>query len=186
VAHAKDEDNELVVVDLVHDPVVAGTDPPLARATDEPGRGWWPGIDSEQLNGGLEASPHLRVELAELARGLLVLVVLAGLLAASVSAFSMALALSSGGEIQGFAAIMNGLNLPVLLLGGVLLPLGIGPLWLRVLGHFDPLYYLVNAARTLAEGHLATTATWQAFAVLVPVCTLSITWATRTYRTAVA
>jgi ABC-2 type transport system permease protein len=118
--------------------------------------------------------------------GLLVLVVLAGLLAASVSAFSMALALSSGGEIQGFAAIMNGLNLPVLLLGGVLLPLGIGPLWLRVLGHFDPLYYLVNAARTLAEGHLATTATWQAFAVLVPVCTLSITWATRTYRTAVA
>jgi len=69
VAHAKDEDNELVAVDLVHDPVVAGTDPPLARATDEPGRGWWPGIDSEQLNGGLEASPHIRVELAELARG---------------------------------------------------------------------------------------------------------------------
>jgi ABC-2 type transport system permease protein len=118
--------------------------------------------------------------------GLLVLIVLAGLLAASVSASSMALALSSGGEIQGFAAIMNGLNLPVLLLGGVLLPLGIGPLWLRVLGHFDPLYYLVNAARTLAEGHLATTATWQAFAVLAPLCALSIAWATRTYRTAVA
>ena len=69
VAHAKDEDDELVVVNVVDDPVVAGTDPPLARATDEPGRGWWPGIDSEQLNGGLEASPHIRIELAELARG---------------------------------------------------------------------------------------------------------------------
>jgi ABC-2 type transport system permease protein len=118
--------------------------------------------------------------------GIVVLAVLAGLFAASVSAFSMALALSSGGEIQGFAAVINGLNLPVLLLGGVLLPLAIGPLWLRVLGHFDPLYYLVAAARTLAEGHLATAATWQAFAVLVPLCALSVTWATRTYRNAVA
>lgn len=118
--------------------------------------------------------------------GLLVVAVLAGILAATVSAFSMALALSSGGEIQGFAAVMNGLNLPVLLLAGVLLPLAIGPLWLRVLGHFDPLYYLVTAARTLAEGHLATANTWHAFAVLAPLCALTMAWATRTYRTAVA
>jgi ABC-2 type transport system permease protein len=118
--------------------------------------------------------------------GLLVVAVLAGLLGATVSAFSMALALRSGGEIQGFAAIINGMNLPVLLLGGVLLPLAIGPLWLRILGHFDPLYYLVAAARSLAQGHLATTATWEAFAVLVPLCALTVTWATRTYRSAVA
>ncbi len=118
--------------------------------------------------------------------GLLVVAVLAGLLAATVSAFSMALALRSGGEINGFAAVMNGLNLPVLLLGGVLLPLTIGPLWLRVLGHFDPLYYLVAAARVLAQGQLASAATWQAFAVLVPLCALTVTWATRTYRNAVA
>lgn len=118
--------------------------------------------------------------------GLLVLAVLAGLLAATVSAFSMGLAISSRGEIQGFAAVMNGLNLPVLLLAGVLLPLALGPTWLRVLGHFDPLYYLVTAARTLAGGDLATTGTWQAFAVLVPLCALTLTWATRSYRAAVA
>lgn len=118
--------------------------------------------------------------------GLLVVAVLAALLAATVSAFSMALALRSKGEIQGFAAVVNGLNLPVLLLAGVLLPLSVGPLWLRVLGHFDPLYYLVAAARTLAQGHLAAASTWQAFAVLVPLCALSVTWATRTYRNAVA
>ena len=69
VTHAKEEDNELLVVDLVDDPVVAGTDPPLAQATDEPGRGWWSGFDSEQLNGGLDASPHIGVEPAKLARG---------------------------------------------------------------------------------------------------------------------
>lgn len=118
--------------------------------------------------------------------GLLVVAVLAALLAATVSAFSMALALRSKGQIQGFAAVMNGLNLPVLLLAGVLLPLSVGPLWLRVLGHFDPLYYLVAAARTLAQGHLADAPTWQAFAVLVPLCAISITWATRTYQNAVA
>ncbi|WP_298339086.1 ABC transporter permease [Ferrimicrobium sp.] len=118
--------------------------------------------------------------------GLLIVAVLAGLLAATVTAFSMGLALRSGGEIQGFAAVVNGINLPVLLLGGVLLPLAIGPLWLRVLGHFDPLYYLVNAARSLAEGHLATTSTWQAFAVLVPLCAITVFWAARTYQKAVA
>jgi ABC-2 type transport system permease protein len=118
--------------------------------------------------------------------GLVIVALLAGLLDATIAAFSMALALRSGGEIQGFAAVINGLNLPVLLLGGVLLPLAIGPLWLRVLGHFDPLYYLVGAARALAGGHLATSATWQAFAVLVPLCALSVVFATRTYRSAVA
>ncbi len=60
----------------------------------------------------------------------------------------------------------------------------IGPF--RVLGHFDPLYYLVAVARSLAQGHLATTATWEAFAVLVPVCAITVAWATRTYRSAVA
>ncbi len=118
--------------------------------------------------------------------GLLIVAVLAGLLGATVSAFSMALALRSGGEIQGFAAVINGLNLPVLLLGGVLLPLAIGPLWLRVLGHFDPLYYMVAASRSLAQGHLDTAATWQAFAVLVPLCALTTVWAASTYRNAVA
>ena len=126
---------------------------------------------------GFGFSPHLF--------GLLVLAVLAGLLAVTVSAFSMATALSTK-EISGFAAVVNGLNLPILLLAGVLLPITLGPTWLRVLGHFDPLYYLVTAARTLASGHLATADTWHAFAVLVPLCALTLAWATRAYRTAVA
>jgi len=55
-------------------------------------------------------------------------------------------------EISGFAAVVNGLNLPVLLLAGVLLPVGIGPAWMKVLAHFNPLYYLVAAARSLGVG----------------------------------
>jgi GMP synthase PP-ATPase subunit len=45
---------------------------------------------------------------------------------------------------------------------------------------------VATAARRLAQGHLATTATWEAFAVLVPLRTISVTWATRTYRSALA
>lgn len=59
-------------------------------------------------------------------------------------------------EINSFAAIANGLNLPILLLSGMLLPLSIGPKWLQILGHFNPLYYVVNAGRDLAVGEFTT------------------------------
>ena len=70
---------------------------------------------------------------------LLVLAVLLALLMATMAAFPIATALATK-DISGFAALINGLNLPVLLLGGVLLPIALGPLWLRVLAHFNPLF----------------------------------------------
>lgn len=117
--------------------------------------------------------------------GLLILAVLLGLLMFTTAAFAVATAISTG-DINGFAAIINGLNLPVLLLGGVLLPVSLGPTWLQVLAHFDPLYYLVAASRTLSAGALATTATWQAFAVLGPLSVLTVGWASSVFRRAVA
>ena len=117
--------------------------------------------------------------------GLGVLVVLLGLLMVTVAAWSIATALVTK-EISGFAAIANGINLPILLLAGVLLPISLGPAWMRVLAHFNPLYYLVQASRVLAAGTLSGTAVWQAFAVLVPLCALILAWATQVFRRAVA
>jgi ABC-2 type transport system permease protein len=117
--------------------------------------------------------------------GLAVLAVLLGLLLTCMAAFSIAVALITG-DISSFAAISNGLNLPVLLLAGVLLPISLGPPWMRVLAHFNPLYYLVQAARVLASGTLVSTAMWQAFAVLAPLCVVTLAWATRVVRRAVA
>ena len=117
--------------------------------------------------------------------GLLVLAVLLGLLMIIMAAFSIATALVTR-DISGFAAIINGINLPVLLLAGVLLPISLGPAWMRVLAHFNPLYYLVEASRVLATGTLTGTAVWQGFAVLVPLCGLVLAWATRVFRQAVA
>ena len=117
--------------------------------------------------------------------GLAVLAVLLGLLMIITAAFSIATALITK-EISGFAAIVNGINLPVLLLAGVLLPISLGPGWMRVLAHFNPLYYLVVSARVLAGGTLTGAAVWQAFAVLVPLCAVILAWATRVFRKAVA
>ncbi len=117
--------------------------------------------------------------------GLLVLGVLLGLLMMMWAAFSIAMALLTK-EISAFAAVINGLNLPVLLLAGVLLQISAGPEWMRVLAHFNPLYYVVEASRSLAAGSFGSDHVWQAFAVLVPLCALVLAWATRVFRTAVA
>jgi ABC-2 type transport system permease protein len=119
------------------------------------------------------------------AAGLALLAVALGLLMAISGAFATAMALRTG-DINGFAAIINGLNLPVLLLAGVLLPISLGPAWLRVLAHADPLYYTVTAARDLAAGSFTAPGVWQAFAVLGPLCLLTMAWATRVVRRAVA
>jgi ABC-2 type transport system permease protein len=117
--------------------------------------------------------------------GLIVLAVLLGIFMSTMAAFSVATALITK-EISGFAAVINGLNLPVLLLAGVLLPISLGPAWLRVLAYFDPLYYVVEASRALAAGSFASTHVWQAFAVIVPLCVLVLSWATNVFRKAVA
>ncbi len=117
--------------------------------------------------------------------GLAVLIILLGLLMVTMSAFSVATALVTK-EISSFAAIINGLNLPVLLLGGVLLPISLGPAWMRILAHFNPLFYAVQGARALSAGAYSNPAVWQAFAVLIPLCLVVVTWATGVFRRAVA
>jgi ABC-2 type transport system permease protein len=117
--------------------------------------------------------------------GLAVLLILLWLLAALLAAFSTALALLTG-EISSFAAIVGGIQLPIMLTAGVLLPISLGPTWLKVIAHFNPLYYLVEASRALATGHFGDPAIWQAFVVLIPLCVLVMAWATSVFRKAVA
>jgi ABC-2 type transport system permease protein len=117
--------------------------------------------------------------------GLLVLAVLIGVFIVMMSAWSVTLALTTK-EIDAFASVMNGLNLPVLLLAGVLLPISLGPTWMGVVAHFDPLYYVVEGARALAAGTFSSDHVWQAFAVTVPLCVVVLGWATSVFRKAVA
>jgi ABC-2 type transport system permease protein len=117
--------------------------------------------------------------------GLAVLGVLLGLLMVTMAAASIAVAILTN-DISSFAAIVNGINLPLVLLAGVLLPISLGPLWMRVLAHFNPLYYVVAAARGLALGQFGGPHVWQAFVVLVALCALALALATRVFRRAVS
>jgi ABC-2 type transport system permease protein len=117
--------------------------------------------------------------------GIAVLLVLLSLLTVLVSAWSNALGMLLK-DIGSLAAIVTGLQLPLILLSGVLLPLSLGPEWMRMLAHLNPLYYAVNAARELSDGAIFTADVGSAFLVIGALAMLTLTWATHVYREAVA
>lgn len=117
--------------------------------------------------------------------GLLIAYVLLALLMVMFSAFSVSVALLTG-EISSFAAVVNGINLPLLLLSGVLLPLTLAPVWMVWIARFNPMYYVVEADRLLAAGTFWDIKIAEGFLVMIPLTALALWWATRVYRQAVS
>lgn len=117
--------------------------------------------------------------------GLAVLLFLLSLLTAVVSAASSSLGLLFK-DIGTLAAVVTGLQLPIMLLAGVLLPISFGPTWLQVLAHLNPAYYVVEASRVLASGTIGDMKVFLAFAVMLPLLAITLYWATNVYRKAVA
>lgn len=74
-----------------------------------------------------------------------VLLALVGLV---MSPVSYVLALVLGSE-DALAPVTQGLAMPLLLLSGVILPMSLGPDWLRTIADFNPLYHAVNGIRAL-------------------------------------
>jgi ABC-2 type transport system permease protein len=117
--------------------------------------------------------------------GIALLLGLLALLTSTCSAVSSALGITLK-EIGSLAAVVTGLQLPLTLLSGVLLPLSLGPAWLRALGHANPMYYAVEAARDLAAGTIASTAVVEGFLVMGAAAVAALWWGTRSYRRAMA
>jgi len=82
--------------------------------------------------------------------------------------------------------IVQGINLPILLLSGMLLPMELAPTWLQVLAHFNPAYYAVEAGRLLVAGHVGDIKVVEAYLFMVPLTVLTVWWATRAFRKAIA
>jgi len=118
--------------------------------------------------------------------GLLVFAVLLVLMLTIFAAWATAIAILMKGDITSISSIISGLNLPTLLLAGVMLPLSLAPSWMRTLAHINPLYYVVEAGRDLSSGHIITYNVGLAFAVIVPLTFLVLWWSTRVYQKAVA
>jgi ABC-2 type transport system permease protein len=117
--------------------------------------------------------------------GLALMFALLVLFTAACSATSSALGIQLK-QIGSLAAVVTGVQLPLTLLAGILLPLSLGPAWLRVLGHLNPMYYTVEAARDLAAGTITATAVGTGFIVTAAAAALAQWWGTRSYQRAMA
>lgn len=69
-----------------------------------------------------------------------------GVLAMSLASLSYALAMHVSTP-QEFAPVVNAVNLPAMLLSGILLPMSLAPAWLDAVSHLVPFRYLVDAVR---------------------------------------
>ena len=116
---------------------------------------------------------------------LLLFVPLLALLLITTSSFGNALGLILKEEDK-LAPLVQGINLPVLLLSGVLLPIELAPTWLQDLAHLNPLYYVVEAGRLLAAGHVWTAKVAEAYLFMVPLTIVTVWWATRAFRKAIS
>ena len=117
--------------------------------------------------------------------GLVVLLLLLCLLVTAVSAWTVSIALILK-QSSSLAAVVTVLHLPLTLLSGVLLPLSLGPDWLRAIAHVNPMYYTVEASRVLTKGVITGPETITAFAVMIPLTIVVLWWGTSVYRKAVA
>jgi ABC-2 type transport system permease protein len=84
------------------------------------------------------------------------------------------------------AAMASAITIPLLLLSGVLLPLSLAPQSIRTIAHADPFFYVVDAARALADGRFGDLDVIRAFVIVAVLAGLALLWATRVFRQAVA
>ncbi len=117
--------------------------------------------------------------------GFLILLLLVAMLIITTSSFGNALGLILKDEDR-LSPIVQGVNLPILLLSGMLLPMELAPPWLQVVAHLNPVYYCVEAGRLLAAGHIYEAKVGYAFLFMVPLTIGVVSWATRAFQRAIA
>ena len=117
--------------------------------------------------------------------GFLVFLPLLCMMLVATSSSGNALGVILGDEDK-FAPVVSGINLPIILLSGMLLPMELAPLWLQVLAHFNPAYYCVVAGRLLLVGQIWHLKVLYAYLFMVPLTVITVAWATHTFRRAVS
>ena len=110
------------------------------------------------------------------------LIALIGLLTASVG-YAVALWVRSE---DSYAPIVFTATLPVLLLSGVLLPMGLAPQWLRNLAAVNPLLYAVDGARAAWIDHLADPSVAKGVVIIVVLSIISVFLGARAFARAIA
>jgi ABC-2 type transport system permease protein len=110
------------------------------------------------------------------------LIALIGLMTASIA---YALALWARDE-NTYAPIIFTSTLPILLLSGVLLPLGLAPQWLRNIAAVNPLSYAVDAARAVFRDQISDPSVIKGVVVMLVLSIVAIVIGARSFGRAVA
>lgn len=101
-----------------------------------------------------------------------------------VASLSYALAIASKNDGSLFYMVSHSVSLPLMLLGGVLLPMQMAPDWLYIASRFNPLTYLVEAERALFMGEIFTPIVGYGVLVAVLVAITGIAIGTATVKKA--
>lgn len=117
--------------------------------------------------------------------GYLVLQYLLCLVLVTTSSFGNAIGLILKSEDR-LSPIIQFVNLPVLLLSGMLLPMELAPAWLQGIAHLNPVFYAVEAGRLLSEGIVWNAAVGEAVAILTTLTAITVVWATRVFSRDIA
>src|SRR5260221_9849985 len=112
----------------------------------------------------------------------LALIALIGLLTASI-AYAAALWLRSE---DSYAPLIFTSSLPILLLSGVLLPLGLAPQWLRSIAAVNPLSYAVDAARAVFLANLSDPSVSKGVLIMAVLCVIAVVIGARAFSRAAA
>ncbi|HXB03313.1 MAG TPA: ABC transporter permease [Candidatus Acidoferrum sp.] len=112
----------------------------------------------------------------------LALIALIGLLTASIA---YAVALWARDE-NTYAPLIFTSTLPILLLSGVLLPLGLAPQWLRNIAALNPLSYAVDAARAVFRDQINDPSVTKGVTIMLVLSIVAIFIGARSFGRAVA
>ncbi|SOD59403.1 ABC-2 type transport system permease protein [Streptomyces zhaozhouensis] len=115
--------------------------------------------------------------------GVLIGFVLVAVLAASLASLSYAFAMRVNTP-QEFAPVINSINLPAMLLSGILLPMALAPTWLDVISHLIPFRYLVDGVRAAFVGDYGDSALAVGALAALLLSAASLTLGTRLFRRA--
>lgn len=112
--------------------------------------------------------------------GVLISLGFVAVVAVSLAATSYALGLLLKSE-AGLAPLINMVAVPLMLLSGVMLPMTLGPSWLRTVARFTPFGYIINAMREAFEGIYFNRVMLEGVAVAVGLATVCLWGAVRAF-----
>jgi ABC-2 type transport system permease protein len=111
-------------------------------------------------------------------------VLLAYLLFSLVALMATTLSYGLALQIRNEAALgpmINALAQPVMLLGGVLLPLALAPLWIQRVADWNPFFWATSAMRALFAGQAGNPAVWKGLIIVLGMATLAVAWSARLF-----